>query len=76
MVPALDGVRADPRKLDAILGSKQAGDALRVLVSRRTGVKELEVILGTKSERSFRITVAADPDPLQAAILEGMLKGR
>lgn len=73
---ALDGIRADPRMLDGILESRRPGETLRVLVSRRTGVKEFEIVLGRKSERSFHITPISDPTPLQSAILDGMLKER
>jgi hypothetical protein len=35
----------------------------------------MEIILGKKSEKGFKITPAGDPDPLQKQILENWLKG-
>jgi predicted metalloprotease with PDZ domain len=71
---ALDGVRADSRSLDRLLRSKKPGDEVRILISRRSLVREFEITLGTRRERSFRINPLDSPDPLQAAILEDWLK--
>ena len=71
---ALDGVRADPRSLDRWLSSKKPGDDVRILIARRGLVREFQVTLGTKRERSFRIRPLDSLDPLQAEILEDWLK--
>ncbi len=70
---ALDGVRLGPGALRATLAAKRPGDRVRVLVSRRTGVREVEVALDAKSERSFRITLRPECTPRQAAVLKGWL---
>jgi len=72
----LDGIRATSRILDRILDSKKAGDKLRVLISRRNQTREIEVTLGKKTERSFKISLMSDPTPLQSMILEDWLKER
>jgi len=56
-----------------ILKGKKPGDKVAVLVSRRGKIRELEVILGKKPERSFAIMPVADPTPMQAAILKDWL---
>jgi len=71
---ALDGVRVTSRTLDRILESKKPGDAVRVLLARRHIICEVEVILGKKAERRFKIRKIKNPDPLQSAILEDWLK--
>jgi predicted metalloprotease with PDZ domain len=71
---ALDGIRASSRILERMLDSKKPGDRLRVLVSRRNRILEVEVVLGTKMERSFRIWPMSNPSPLQSAILEDWLR--
>ena len=64
---------APGRTMDAPLKDKKPGDQVRVLVSRRGTIRELEVLLGKRPERSFAITPIADPTPLQAAVLKDWL---
>jgi predicted metalloprotease with PDZ domain len=71
---AVNGIRANAGVLDRALESARPGDRLRILVSRRSGIHELEVVLERKVERSFRIEPLESPSPLQAAILEDWLK--
>jgi predicted metalloprotease with PDZ domain len=73
---ALDGVRVTSRTLGETLNARKPGDTVRVLVSRRNAIREFDVVLGKKTERSFRIRPLPNPTPLQTAILEGWLKGR
>jgi predicted metalloprotease with PDZ domain len=73
---ALDGVRVTSRTLGEILNARKPGDTVRILLSRRNAIRELDVVLGKKTERSFRIRPLPNPTPLQSAILEGWLKGR
>lgn len=72
----LDGIRATSRILDRILDSKKAGDKLLILISRRNQTREVEITLGKKKERSFKISLMSDPTPLQSMILEDWLKER
>ncbi len=71
---AVDGKRVSARTLDEILAARKPSDTVKVLISRRNAVKEIEVLLGARTERSFRITPLLDPQPLQAAILRDWLK--
>jgi len=71
---ALDGVRASARTLARFLDAKKPGDKIRVLIERRGMIQEKEVVLATKTERSFRIRPMSDPNPLQAAILANWLR--
>ncbi len=71
---ALDGARSSADTLSQTLAARQPGQAARILVSRRTGVHELQVVLGTKTERSFELTRKPDPTPLQSAILAEWLR--
>ncbi len=73
-VLAIDGTRATSRSIDEALNAHKPGDHLKVLVSRRGSVKELEVTLGTKEQRAFRIAPAPNPTPLQSATLAAWLK--
>jgi predicted metalloprotease with PDZ domain len=71
---AIDGVRATGRTFNHILDSKKPGDRLRILVSRRSAIHELEITLGKKMERDFNIHPLENPDPLQSAILDDWLR--
>jgi len=70
----LDSIKASSQVLAQILNSKKPGDTLRVLVSHRNLKRDVAVILGMKIERSFRIALLANPNPLQSAILKDWLK--
>jgi predicted metalloprotease with PDZ domain len=71
---ALDGIRATSRTMGEILNQKKPGDKVKVLVSRRNTIREIEVVLGKKMERSFQIKPLSNPNPLQLAILKDWLK--
>ena len=71
---ALDGTRVTSRTMSEMLNSRKAGDKVQVLISRRNAIREVEVVLGKKTERSFRIKPLANPDPLQAAILKDLFR--
>jgi predicted metalloprotease with PDZ domain len=71
---ALDGTRVNAKSMDEMLKSKKAGEKIRVLVSRRGAVREIEVVLGQKMEKSFKVKPMSSPSVVQAAILEDWLK--
>jgi len=73
-VLALDGIRVHAPSIGQVLESKKPGDKVRVLLARRGMIREVEVTLGTKTERSFQIRPIADPTPLQSAVLEDWLR--
>ena len=73
-VLALDGTRVSAKSLEETLKSKKADDKIHVLLSRRGAVREIDVVLGQKMERSFKIKPAANPAAIQAAILDDWLK--
>jgi len=71
---ALDDRRVNSEKMDEILNSKKPGDKVRVLISRRDMIYEVEVVLGNKTERTFNIKPISNPNPLQSEILNDWLK--
>ncbi len=71
---ALDGQRLTSRSLRDLLESHEPGDVVSVLFSRRDRMREVEVILGQETERSFAITPLPNPDESQACILDNWLK--
>jgi predicted metalloprotease with PDZ domain len=71
---ALDGVRVNLRTFADLLNSKNPGDKVKVLISRRKTVREVEVVLGKKIERSFQMKPLPNPSPLQSLILNDWLK--
>ncbi len=71
---ALDGERVTSRSLRETLDSRQPGDTVRVLFSRRDQIREIEAVLGRQAERGLAITPLPNPDELQAEILNSWLK--
>jgi predicted metalloprotease with PDZ domain len=71
---AVDGSPMGNRKLDDILKTKKSGDTVKLMVARANEIEEINVVLGTKMERSFKMTPVDNPTPLQAAILKDWLK--
>jgi predicted metalloprotease with PDZ domain len=73
-IVAFDGARVTQRSLAGTISSRKPGDKVKVLYARRGAVRETEVTLGKKTERSFRITPLANPAPGQKALLDAWLK--
>ena len=73
---AFDAMRVSAKSMDELLKIKKAGDKIRVLVSRRGTVREIEVALGQKMESSFKVKPVPSPTAMQAAILDDWLKQR
>jgi len=71
---AVDGSPIGNRKMDDILKTKKSGDAMRLLVARANKIEEINLVLGAKMERNFKMTPVDNPTPLQAAILKDWLK--
>ncbi len=71
---AVDSIRVTSKTMDQILNLKKPGDKIRILLSRRNSICEVEITLGTKVIRSFRIQPSSNLTPLQLAILEDWLR--
>jgi predicted metalloprotease with PDZ domain len=71
----INGERSSVSFFNKLINSTRPGDKIRFtfLVNKET--KDMEVILGTKTEKGFKITPAGNPSPLQKQILESWLKG-
>jgi predicted metalloprotease with PDZ domain len=70
---ALDGARANGQKMLDLLKASKPGETVRILLARRGRTREVDVVLGARTERSFRISKMKNPDPLQAAIRKSWL---
>ena len=75
-IRSVDGFAATTRSIAEAIAARKPGDHLRVVIVRRGAEREVEVTLGPKAERSFRMTPMADPTPLQKSIRAGWLKGQ
>jgi len=71
---AINGKRAAPRSFAGLIGARKPGDKLKVLISRRGGVRETELTLGAKNEPTFKITPLASPTAPQKALLDAWLR--
>jgi len=71
----INGERSSVSLFNKIINSARAGDKIRFSLFINNETKDIEVILGTKTEKSFKITPFGNPSPLQKQILEDWLKG-
>jgi len=68
---AIDGVRS--AKVTDALRARKPGDRMKLLIVRDHRIREIEVVLGTKMERSFKIEPLENPSPQQSSVLKGLL---
>lgn len=73
-IVAVDGIRATSSSIMEALASRKGGDRLSVRLSRRGAERDIEVTLGPRTERSFRMKMTPNPTPQQQAILASWLK--
>jgi len=71
----INGERSTANLFNKIINSAKPGDKISLTLFINNETKEVEIVLGKKSEKGFKITPAGDPDPLQKQILEDWLKG-
>jgi predicted metalloprotease with PDZ domain len=72
-IVALDGARASARSLGAFLDRRKPGDRIRITISRRGEVRDVEAVLGIRPEKTFAIKPLASATPLQSSIFEAWL---
>jgi len=75
-IKALDGAKVDAATLNKAIASKKPGDKIKLAVARAGKDIEVEVTLGHKMQRSFKIIPIANPDALQSAILKDWMRAR
>ena len=68
-------IPVDAKGMNEAVVSRKPGDKVKLTVARTGNDREVEVILGHKMERSFRIQPVGNPSHLQAAILRDWLNG-
>jgi predicted metalloprotease with PDZ domain len=71
---AIDGVPTGKNKIDDLLKTRKAGDRVKFLIAHRNTIREVEVVLGAKMQKSFKIQPLENPTESQAAILKDWLK--
>ena len=70
---AIDGTRVAQRSFSGTLNAHKPGDKIKILYSRRGGVRETELLFGTKTERTFKITPLANASAPQKTLLDAWL---
>ena len=71
---AIDNVLLGSHTIDEMLKNRKPGERIKILAARDSRTLEVEVVLGSKMERSFKIERAANPTALQSEILRDWLK--
>ncbi len=67
--------KATGTQVNQIISAAKPGEKIILTVSVNNTYTTKEIILGTKTERTFAITPMPNPTPLQKQILESWLKG-
>jgi predicted metalloprotease with PDZ domain len=75
-IKALDSAAVDARVFNEALAAKKPEDRIKLTVSRDNRDREVEVVLGHRMERSFKILSVANPDPLAATIRKDWMRGK
>ena len=70
---AIDGTSIETRGPAEIVNTKKPGDRIKILIARDGRIRQIEVVLGSRMERSFKIQPIENPDALQAQILKSWL---
>jgi len=71
---AIDGTRVSQRSFPGTLGAHKPGDKVKVLYSRRGGVRETDLVLRAKTEPAYKITPLANLTGQQRALFDAWLK--
>jgi predicted metalloprotease with PDZ domain len=71
----INGEKASANLYNKITSSIRPGDKINVTLFINDETKDKEIISGKKTEKGFKITPLANPDPSQKQILESWLKG-
>jgi len=75
LVVSINGEKASISLFNKIISATKPGDKINLTLLINDETKDIEITLGKKTEKDFKITPAGNPDPLQKQILEGWLKG-
>jgi predicted metalloprotease with PDZ domain len=75
-VVAIDGTPMSERTMDAVLETKKPDDRIKLLIIRGDRVREVEVVLAQRLEKSCKIERIDNPTALQSAILNSWLRSQ
>ena len=71
----VNGEKATGNVFNKLIAGARPGDKIGLTVFIDNVMTDMEITLGKKTEKGFKITPSADPDPLQKQILDSWLKG-
>jgi predicted metalloprotease with PDZ domain len=69
-----DGQKTNKKSFDELGTTKKTGDKINVVVLHNNTRNAMDIIFGTKKEKSFAITPVTNPSTLQSAILKDWLR--
>jgi predicted metalloprotease with PDZ domain len=71
----VNGEKATGNVFNKLIAGARPGDKIGLTVFIDNVMTDMEITLGKKTEKGFKMTPSADPDPLQKQILDSWLKG-
>ena len=72
----LNGAPVDAASLHAAIALRKPGDKIALAINRSGRYLQVEIVLGHKMQRSYKILPISNPDALQSAILLDWTKAR
>jgi predicted metalloprotease with PDZ domain len=74
VIKLLDGNRVNARRWKEKIASLKPGEAVRLTITSGGTDREVTIQLGYRMERSYHMSVIANPTPLQSKILQGLMQ--
>jgi len=71
---ALNGTRVNIKSINDVINNYKPGEKVKLLISRRNKIKEIEITLEKRLRKPFTIQPVDNPSPLQKTILDGLVK--
>jgi predicted metalloprotease with PDZ domain len=64
----VNGKKLNAGELSQLIASSKTGDKISIRYAGSAGIKETDLILGVKKEKSYKLSIDPSPNPLQLAI--------
>jgi predicted metalloprotease with PDZ domain len=73
-IKLLDGIKVNAKQWNEAIAARKPGDAIRITIASGGADREVAIPLGHKMEQGYRMKAIANPTPLQAKVLQGLMR--
>ena len=74
IIKLLDGTKINAKKWNEAIAARKPGDAIRLTIASGGADREVTISLGHKMEQPYHIKAIVNSTPLQAKILQGLMR--